>query len=296
VNIGIEDLAYCMRILREATEALDQVHVPRAAEQPALVERIRLLARQRDDRERELERETGETNRLSNLVRQFNEERGTIQRLLTDAGSSTNEPSQGIVWLARELSKRTDDLCTETERADTLSRHLQKVVRVLASAGIDTSVPTVENGVTQLIDERAQLRRMHDGVSIDLDRERREKQEALNEAATRELKLIEERDAAIRDARFFKSEARNCGAEIRELTEQYGGLSDRYKHAIAERDSAAAEAAHAEGWRLQCSTSERTIQRLTTKIKSLESQGSNGRQRQIPKKTRTKGKKRGPHK
>ena len=217
MNIGIEDLAYCMRIIREATEALDQAHVPRAAEQPALVERIRLLAQQRDDRARELERETGEANRLSSLIRQFNEERGTIQKLLTDAGSPTNEPSQGIVWLARELRKRNEDLFTETRRIDALNCRLYEVIGILARAGIDTSVARVESGVSQLISERDQLRRMHDGVSVDLDRERREKQEALGEAAARELKLIEERDAAIRDVRFFKKEAKDCGAEIREL-------------------------------------------------------------------------------
>lgn len=296
MNIGIEDLAYCMRIIREATEALDRVAVPRVAEQLALAERIELLAQQRDAQVRELESETAEANRLSELVRQCNEERGTIQRLLADAGCPTNEPSQGIVRLARELSKRTDDLCTETERADTLSGHLQEVVRVMVSAGIDTSVPTIESGVAQLIGERAQLRRMHDGVSADLDRERREKQEALDEAAARELKLIEERDAANRDVRFFQREARDCGVKIRQLTEQHAALSERYRHAITERDRAAAEAAHAEGWRLQCSTNERTIQRLTAKIKSLESQGVGGeKRRQVPRKTPAKSKKRGPH-
>lgn len=263
MNIGIEDLAYRMRIIREATEALDRVAVPRVAEQLALAERIELLAQQRDAQVRELERETAEANRLSELVRQFNEERGTIQRLLADAGCPTNEPSQGIVWLARELSKRTDDLCTETERADTLIGH---------------------------------LRRMHDGVSVDLDRERHEKQKALDEAVARELKLIEERDAANRDVRFFQREARDCGVKIRELTEQHAALSERYRHAIAERNRAVAEAAHAEGWRLQCSTNERTIQRLTAKIKSLESQGVGGeKRRQVPRKTPAKSKKRGPH-
>ena len=297
MTIGIEDLAYCMRIIREATEALDQVHAPRAPEQPSLVERIGLLAQQRDARARELERETEEAHRLSDLVSQFNQEHGTIERLLTDAGSPTNEPSQGIVWLACELRKRNEDLFTETNHIDALNCRIYEIMETLARAGIDTSVSTVEDGVSQLIGEREQLRRMHDGVSIDLDHERCKGQDALGEAAARELKLIEERDAAIQNAKFFRSEAKDCGAEIRELTKQRKDLSERYKHAIAQRDKAATDAGHAEGWRLQCNTSERTIERLTAKIKRLESQGGgNGYQRQIPKKTHAKGKKRRLHK
>jgi predicted nucleic acid-binding Zn-ribbon protein len=49
----------------------------------------------------------------------------------------------------------------------------------------------------EAIAERDQLRRMHDSVSADLDRERREHQEAMGEAAARELKLTEEHDAGL---------------------------------------------------------------------------------------------------
>ena len=263
MNIGIEDLAYCMKIIREAAEALDRVAVPRVAEQFALAERIELLAQQRDARVRELERETAGTTRLSAQVYRLNEERGALQRLLTDAGSPTNEPSRGVVWLARELSKRTDDLSTETERADTLSGYLQGIVRALGSVGIDTSVPAVESSVIQLIHEQAQLRRMHDGVSVDLDRERREKQDALGEAAARELKLIEARDIAVRDAQFFKSQAADRTAEIRDLTKKHEDLSERYRCAITERNKAVADA-----------------ERPTAKIKRLASQQQSAGSRQ----------------
>ena len=90
---------------------------------------------------RELERETAEANRLSELVRQFNEERGTIQRLLADAGCPTNEPSQGIGWLARELSKRTDDLyneLTEQQRQALVRGDLVECDSCAARAGTPT--------------------------------------------------------------------------------------------------------------------------------------------------------------
>ncbi len=71
--------------------------------------------------------------------------------------------------------------------------------------------------------ERDQLRRMHDGVSADLDRERREHQETMAEAAARELKLTEERDALQR--------------EIEHSDRRGGDLERQLNHFVAQRDA-----------------------------------------------------------
>lgn len=81
----------------------------------------------------------------------------------------------------------------------------------------------VDDGMAALIAERDQLRKMHDGVSADLDRERREHQEAMAEAAARELKLTEERDALQRG--------------IEHSDRRGGDLERQLNHFVAQRDA-----------------------------------------------------------
>ncbi len=97
--------------------------------------------------------------------------------------------------------------------------------------------------------ERDQLRKMHDGVSADLDRERREHQEAMAEAATRELKLTEERD---------------------ELSERYNRVADDLQAALEQAEHDAHKLTDADELTIENLRLERLVKRLTSKVKRRE--------------------------
>lgn len=101
----------------------------------------------------------------------------------------------------------------------------------------------------QLLVERDQLRRMHDGVSADLDRERREHQEAMAEAAARELKLTEERD---------------------ELSERYNRAADDLQAAVEQAEHDAHKLLDADELAMENLRLERLVKQLTSKVKRRE--------------------------
>lgn len=97
--------------------------------------------------------------------------------------------------------------------------------------------------------ERDQLRRMHDGVSADLDRERREHQEAMAEAAARELKLTEERD---------------------ELSARYNRAADDLQAAVEQAEHDAHKLLDADELMMENLRLERLVKQLTGKVKRRE--------------------------
>ncbi len=183
------------------------------------------------------------------------------------AASTIREAANEIASkeLARERAQR------EANEASGIARERGKkliaVEGTLRNAGVPMDDRTHDEGVAWLVTKCEQLCRMHDGVSADLDRERREHQEAMAEAAARELKLTEEleaarfnrdeamrqrgafmeqRDKAIRDAEFFKGEAEAAvraiiKAQITELHERLASPKRRSKPKTTKKPKAAAK-------------------------------------------------------
>lgn len=138
------------------------------------------------------------------------------------------EDLAGYMQTERDITKILDDASVELGGGDDpLPFRVKKFIDVK-----DAQLADRDAQIAALGRELEQLRKMYDGVSADLDRERREHQEAMAEAAARELKLTEERDnarshrasfmnqcdAAIRDASFFKSEAEKAVADLAEVS------------------------------------------------------------------------------
>lgn len=117
--------------------------------------------------------------------------------------------------LAREReAKEANRWAGEARAANTLLGRINHMIGVANTALIDAGAPMgddleTEQGVIWLHRELMATRRQRDGAADDLHRERCAHQEAASEAAARELRLTEERDAAL--ARVAELERRIGG-------------------------------------------------------------------------------------
>ncbi|HEY8924286.1 MAG TPA: hypothetical protein VIU64_07890, partial [Polyangia bacterium] len=208
-----------------------------------------------------------------------------VTQALDAAGAKHVHVVDRIRWLAsdrdakeaaREKEARIANEATGVARER--GQSLIAIEHALLDAGAPAGLSNIEKVVRlkkerdDAVAEREQLRRMHAGVSADLDRARREHEEALGEAAGRELKLTEERDevsAALAEA----------GAPaVTDAAQNTITLVGRVHWLAALRTQAVEAAARAvidvASLKEQLRASSRAVDRLTAEVKRLESAGS----------------------
>jgi len=175
-------------LLHDVARALDEAGVPRddLAGKPNrpidLAGRVRWLTRMRDAKETDREREAREANRWAGEARVARRVLDELARNLGHVGVADASLVQRAAFLQRQLAD------VRQQRA--------AVDQALVDAGQPMDELLTEQGVARLHRELVATRHQRDGAADDLHRERCANQEAAGEAAVRELRLIEERDAA----------------------------------------------------------------------------------------------------
>lgn len=154
---------------------------------------------------------------------------------------------------AREASKRAGE-------ARQLRSDIEQTSSALAAHGVPMDDLMVYQGATWLGRElTAQHQRADENAA------------AIGDLERKLIEVLGQRDAFMRQRDEALSKAED-------LSKRYNRATDELQAHAEERDKVLKEhVEHAEGWRLQCGTNERTIARLITKIKRLKSAGSDVR-------------------
>lgn len=190
-----------IRAIRDVERALVEAGVPHddppgeSGHPVDLAGRVRWLGRMRDVKETDREREAREAHRWAGEAREARRVLDELTRALGHIGA----PGASLVRRAAFLRDQLADARQQRAAVD----------RALVDAGQPMDELLTEQGVARLHRELVATRRQRDGAADDLHRERCAHQEAAGEAAARELRLTEERDAA--RARVAELEHRTGG-------------------------------------------------------------------------------------